>query len=84
MLGGKKKDLILTERDPFPGLYDGSAMHKDNTALVPRVAGDFTAGMTVAVEATVATYDFISNDWVHTVGYIFVGTQRSFLAQRTS
>jgi hypothetical protein len=47
-------DLILTELDPFPGLHDGSGMHKDNAAPVPRPAEDFT---TVAVEATVATYD---------------------------
>src|ERR1700743_2141644 len=56
--------LILTELDPFPGLHDGSGMHKDNAALVPRPAEDLTTGATVAVEATVATYDFISKDGV--------------------
>jgi hypothetical protein len=35
----RKIDLVLTERDPFPGLYDGSAMHRDDTALVTHAAG---------------------------------------------
>lgn len=64
-----KMDFSLTEHDPFPGLHDGRMLHKNNTALVPRAAGDFTAGITVAVKATVATYDFVSNDGVHRSGY---------------
>ena len=65
----KKLNLVLTEDDPFPGLHDGSIMHRDSTALVSRPAADFTAGATVAVEATIATYDFTSSDGVHRFGY---------------
>jgi hypothetical protein len=39
-------DLVPTEHDPFPGLHDGSKMHRelDNSALVPHSAADFMAG----------------------------------------
>jgi len=65
----KKVDLVLTENDPFPGLHDGSIMHRKSAELVPRPAADFLAGATVAVEATVATYDFTSSDGFHRFGY---------------
>jgi hypothetical protein len=65
----KKINLILTENDPFPGLHDGSVMHPRSTELVPRPVADFIAGATVAVEATVATYDFTSSDGSRRFGY---------------
>jgi hypothetical protein len=65
----KKVNLVLTEDDPFPGLHDGSIMHQKSTALVPHPEADFMVGATVAVEATVATYDFTSNDGIHRFGY---------------
>ena len=65
----KKINLVLTENDPFPGLHDGSIMHQKSTGLVPRPVADFMAGATVAVEATVATYDFTSSDGSHRFGY---------------
>jgi len=44
-------------------------MHRNSTALVSRPAADFTVGATVAVEATIATYDFTSSDGIHRFGY---------------
>ena len=61
--------LVLTEHDPFPGLHNGSGMHKDHTALIPHPAGEFTEGATVAVEATVATYNFTNEDGIRRFGY---------------
>jgi hypothetical protein len=62
-------DLVLTEHDPFPGLHNGSGMHKDSTTLTPHPAHEFTEGATVAVEATVATYKFTSEDGIRRFGY---------------
>lgn len=44
-------DFILTAHDPFSGLHDSNLLHKASAALVPRAAGDFMTGVTVAVEA---------------------------------
>jgi hypothetical protein len=45
-------------------------MHRKSTDLVPRPVADFvTTGTTVAVEATVATYDFTGSDGTHRSGY---------------
>jgi len=65
----KNLDLLLTEHDPFPGLHNGSAMHKGNTTLKPHPAHEFTEGVTVAVEATVATYDFSNEEGDRKFGY---------------
>ena len=65
----KKLDLVLTEDDPFPGLHDGRGMHKEGTTLISHPAQEFTEGTTVAVEATVATYDFSNEDDVRRFGY---------------
>jgi hypothetical protein len=61
--------VILTEHDPFPGLHNGSGMHKDSTTLISHPAHEFTEGATVAVEATVATYDFANGDGIRRFGY---------------
>jgi hypothetical protein len=65
----KKLDLVLTEHDPFPGLYNGSGMHKNNTVLIPHPAPEFTEGATVAVEAAVATYNLTNEDGIRRFGY---------------
>jgi hypothetical protein len=65
----KGLDLVLTEHDPFPDLHNGSGMHKDSTTLIPYPAHEFTDRTTVAVEATVATYDFTNVDGIRRFGY---------------
>ena len=62
-------DSILTENDPFPGLYDGRPMNAENVTLIPYPAHEFTEGTTVAVEATVSTYNFKNNEGIHRFGY---------------
>jgi hypothetical protein len=62
-------DQVLTENDPFPGLHDGRPMHADSAALMPYPAHKFTEGTTVAVEATVATYNFKNDDGYRKFGY---------------
>ncbi|KAN0079541.1 hypothetical protein V8E54_004755 [Elaphomyces granulatus] len=49
-------------------LHDGSIMHRKSTDLVPRPVADFVTGTTVAVEATVATYDFTGSDGTRLIG----------------
>jgi hypothetical protein len=65
----KNKLTLLSDDDPFPGLHDGSGMHKGNTALIPRTPQDFTEGTVVAVEATVSSYDFTNADGDRIFGY---------------
>jgi hypothetical protein len=49
--------------------YDGRPMHAENVTLIPYPAHKFTEGTTVAVEATVSTYNFKNNDGIHRFGY---------------
>jgi hypothetical protein len=65
----KKMNTVLKENDPFPGLHDGSIMDRKSTDLVPRHVADFVTGAIVAIEATVATYDFTGSDGSHRSGY---------------
>ena len=62
-------DSVLTENDPFPGLHDGRPMHADSVTFIPYPAHEFTEGTTVAVEATVATYNFKNQDGIRRFGY---------------